>query len=222
MNFSFKRFGVCGLLLILSLFATAIQAETMFISDNLKITLRSGPSTGNKILAVLQSGQTVEVVNPGDEWSQVTMADGKEGWVLSRYLTPNPTHNLRLERLDTKHKNLMAQAAALLEENNKLKAESKRLRSEFQTTQNQMQKTTSEYETLKTEAAEFLTLKANYDRAASQLAEQTEKAQTLEEQLTKMEMNYAIKWFLAGSAVLIVGFLIGFSTKRQRRRPSLV
>jgi hypothetical protein len=35
-------------------------------------------------------------------------------------------------------------------------------------------------------------------------------------------MNYAIKWFLAGSAVLIVGFLIGFSTKRQRRRPSLV
>ncbi len=222
MNFSFKRFGVCGLLLILSLFATAIQAETMFISDNLKITLRSGPSTGNKILAVLQSGQTVEVVNPGDEWSQVTMADGKEGWVLSRYLTPNPTHNLRLERLDTKHKNLMAQAAALLEENNKLKAESKRLRSEFQTTQNQMQKTTSEYETLKTEAAEFLTLKANYDRAASQLAKQTEKAQTLEEQLTKMEMNYAIKWFLAGSAVLIVGFLIGFSTKRQRRRPSLV
>lgn len=194
----------------------------MFISDNLKITLRSGPSTGNKILAVLQSGQTVEVVNPGDEWSQVTMADGKEGWVLSRYLTPNPTHNLRLERLDTKHKNLMAQAAALLEENNKLKAESKKLRSEFQTTQNQMQKTTSEYETLKTEAAEFLTLKANYDRAASQLAEQTEKAQTLEEQLTKMEMNYAIKWFLAGSAVLIVGFLIGFSTKRQRRRPSLV
>ncbi len=194
----------------------------MFISDNLKITLRSGPSTGNKILAVLQSGQTVEVVNPGDEWSQVTMADGKEGWVLSRYLTPNPTHNLRLERLDTKHKNLMAQAAALLEENNKLKAESKKLRSEFQTTQNQMQKTTSEYETLKTEAAEFLTLKANYDRAASQLAKQTEKAQTLEEQLTKMEMNYAIKWFLAGSAVLIVGFLIGFSTKRQRRRPSLV
>ena len=194
----------------------------MFISDNLKITLRSGPSTGNKILAVLQSGQTVEVVNPGDEWSQVTMADGKEGWVLSRYLTPNPTHNLRLERLDTKHKNLMAQAATLLEENNKLKAESKKLRSEFQTTQNQMQKTTSEYETLKTEAAEFLTLKANYDRAASQLAKQTEKAQTLEEQLTKMEMNYAIKWFLAGSAVLIVGFLIGFSTKRQRRRPSLV
>ena len=222
MNSSFKYFGIWGLVLVLSLYADAIQAQTMFISDTLKITLRSGPSTENKILAVLQSGQVVEVVNPGDEWSQVTMANGKEGWVLSRYLTPNPTHSLRLEQLQDKHKNLTAQAAALLEENNRLKAESQQLRTEFETSQKQMQKTSSEYETLKSEAAEFLTLKANYEQAASQLVKQTEKAQKLEEQLTKMEMNYAIKWFLAGSAVLIVGFLIGFSTKRQRRRPSLV
>ncbi len=222
MNDLFKRFEVCGLLLILCLCAPAIHAETMYISDNLKITLRSGPSTENKILAVLQSGQTVEVITAGDEWTQVRQANEKEGWVLSRYLTPYPTHNLRLERLQGKHKNLMTQAAALLEENNHLKAESKKLRVQFETTQRQMKKTSSEYETLKSEAAEFLTLKTNYERTASQLVEQTKKASELEEQVTRMEMNYAIKWFLAGSAVLIVGFIIGFSTKRQRRRPSLV
>jgi SH3 domain protein len=222
MNDFFKRFAVCGISLMLCLFATSIQAETMYISDTLKITLRSGPSTGNKILAVLESGQIVEVVNPGDEWSQVKMADGKEGWVLSRYLTPSATHKRRLERLQGKHKNLTAQAAALIEENNRLKAENKEFRTEFETTQEQLQKTSTEFETLKSEASEFVTLKANYERVASQLAQQTEKAQALEEQVGKMEMNYAIKWFLAGSAVLIVGFLIGFSTKRQRRRPSLV
>ena len=222
MNVLFKRIGVCGVLLILCLFATTIEAETRYVSDHLKITLRSGPSTGNKILAVLESGQIVEVINPGDEWTQVKMADGKTGWVLSRYLTPNATHNLRLERLQGKHKNLMTQAAALIEENNQLKAENKTIKTEFETTQKQLQKTDTEFETLKSEAGEFITLKSNYERVASQLAEQTEKAQKLEEQVTKMEMNYAIKWFLAGSAVLIVGFLIGFSTKRQRRRPSLV
>lgn len=222
MNYLFKRFGVFGLLLVLCLFATAIHAKTMYVSDNLKITLRSGPSTQNKILAVLESGQVVEVINLGDEWTQVRQANGKEGWVLSRYLIPNATHNLRLERLEGKHKNLMAQAAALIEENNKLKAESRKLRTEFETNQKQMQQTSTEYETLKSEAAEFLTLKTNYERAASQLVEQTAKAKKLEEQVSRMEMNYAIKWFLAGSAVLIVGFLIGFSTKRQRRRPSLV
>ena len=209
-------------MLILCLFAPAIHAETMYISDNLKITLRSGPSTENKILAVLQSGQPVEVISDREEGTQVQQVNGKAGWVLSRYLTPNLTHNLRLERLQSKHKNLMTQAAELLEENNQLKAESQKLRTQFETTQRQIEKTSAEYETLKSEAAEFITLKANYERTATQLAEQTKKANELEEQVTRMEMNYAIKWFLAGSAVLIVGFIIGFSTKRQRRRPSLV
>jgi SH3 domain protein len=222
MNDLFKRFGVSGVLLMLCLFATTIQAETMYISDNLRITLRSGPSNENKILAVLESGQIVDVVEKGDEWSQVKMANGKEGWALSRYLTPEPTHRLKLERLQSKHKNLVAQAATLMEENSRLKAENKEFKTEFETTQKQLQKTSTEFETLKSEASEYVALKANYEHAASQLAEQTEKAQKLEEQVTKMEMNYAIKWFLAGSAVLIVGFLIGFSTKRQRRRPSLL
>jgi SH3 domain protein len=222
MNELFKRWGVCGVLLTLCLFATTIQAETMYISDNLRITLRSGPSSGNKILAVLESGQIIDVVKKGDEWSQVRMANGKEGWALSRYLSPEPTHNLKLERLESKHKNLMAQAATLIEENNRLEAENKEFRAQFEITQQQLQQTSTEFETLKSEASEYIALKANYARAASQLAEQTEKAQKLEEQVAKMEMNYAIKWFLAGSAVLILGFLIGFSTKRQRRRPSLV
>ena len=75
---------------------------------------------------------------------------------------------------------------------------------------------------MKAEAAGFLTLKSKYEAAASQLAEQTARVQKLEEQLTQMEMSAYIKWFLAGSGVLVVGFLIGFSTKRQRRRPTLV
>ena len=164
----------------------------------------------------------MEVIEFGDEWSQVQLPNGKEGWVLSRYLTTNETSNLKLERLEAKHKNLMIQAAELLEENNRLKAENKKVSSEFNANQKQLVKTQTDYEALKSEAAEFLTLKTNYKRAASQLAEQTAKAKELEERISSLEMNTYIKWFLAGSGVLIVGFLIGFSTKRQRRRPALM
>lgn len=222
MNYLFKRIGICGVLLIVCLFSNAIYAETMYVSDVLRLTLRTGPSTENKILAVLESGQQLEIVKSGKEWSLVRLPNGKEGWVLSRYLTPNETSNIQLERLQLKHKNLTAQAAELLEDNNALKAENERLKIELEATQERMGSTRADYEALKSEAAEFLSLKTKYERAASQLAEQTAKAKKLEEKLTKSEMNYAIKWFLAGSAVLIVGFLIGFSTKRQRRRPSLV
>ena len=193
----------------------------MYVSDILKLTLRTGPSIENKILAVIDSGQMMEIVEFGYDWSQVQLPNGKEGWVLSRYLTPNETNNIKLQRLETKHKNLMVQAAELLEENNRLQAENKKLSTEFEANQEQLVKARTDYETLKTEAAEFLTLKTRYKRAASQLAEQTAKAQKLEEQLSRLGMNTYIKWFLAGSGVLIVGFIIGFSSKRQRRRPAL-
>ncbi len=222
MNYSFKRSGICGMLLILCLISTTVYAETMYVSDNLKLTLRTGPSTQNKILSVIESGQMMEVVRLGDEWSQVQLPNGKSGWVLSRYLTVNEPHRIKLERLQVKHKNLMAQAVTLLEDNNRLKAENKQLKSESATNQGQLLKTRKDYETLKSESAKFLTVKTNYERAASQLGEETARAKKLEDQLAKLEMNHAIKWFLAGSAVLIAGFLIGFSTKRQRRRPSLV
>lgn len=194
----------------------------MYVSDVLKLTLRTGPSIENKIISVIDSGQMMEVIKFGDEWSQVQLPNGKEGWVLSRYLTTNETHNIKLERLEAKHKNLMIQAAELLEENNRLKAENKRFSTESKANQKQFVQTQADYEALKAEAAEFITLKANYKRAASQLAEQTAKAKQLEEELSSLEMNTYIKWFLAGSGVLIVGFLIGFSTKRQRRRPALM
>ena len=193
----------------------------MYVSDILKLTLRTGPSIENKILAVIDSGQMMEIVEFGDEWSQVQLPNGKEGWVLSRYLTSNETNNIKLQRLETKHKNLMVQAAELLEENNRLQAENKKLSTEFEANQKQLVKARTDYETLKSEASEFLTLKTRYESAASQLAEQTAKAEKLEEQLTKLERNTYIKWFLAGSGVLIVGFIIGFSSKRQRRRPAL-
>jgi len=222
MNFVSKRFSLLGLVLLLCLFSASVYGETMYVSDVLKLTLRTGPSIENKIISVIESGQMMEVIKFGDEWSQVRLPNGKEGWVLSRYLTTNETHNIKLERLEAMHNNLTIQAAELLEENNRLKAENTRLSTEFNAGQKELVQTKADYEALKTEAAEFLTVKANYNRAASQLAEQTARVNQLEEELSSLEMNTYIKWFLAGSGVLIVGFLIGFSTKRQRRRPALV
>lgn len=65
-------------------------ATNAYITDSLKVTLRTGPSTENKIIAVLSSGQPVEVLNSEDDWSYVRLLEGgtteKKGWMLSRYL----------------------------------------------------------------------------------------------------------------------------------------
>jgi SH3 domain protein len=79
-----------------------------------------------------------------------------------------------------------------------------------------------DYKKLKAGSAEFLDLKTKYKKISEQLAEQTKRAKSLDEELRGVEKNQYIKWFLAGSGVLLIGFIVGFAARRGRRRPSLL
>ena len=208
--------------IVLMCFSANGFAESMYVTDQLKLTLRSGPSTEHKILAVVESGQKVEMLEPGDDWSLVRNANGKEGYVLTRYLKSEPTHNVRLEQLQSKHKALMQQSATLLEENTRFRSENKKLKSTLDKNEKALKKLRLDYDKLKAGSAEYIELKEKYKTASGQLAEQTKRADTLDEELRAVEINQYIKWFLAGSGVLLVGFIVGFSARRQRRRPSLL
>ena len=216
----FKRIAAMGIFLLC--FAANGWTETMYVTDVLKLTLRSGPSTEHKILAVVESGQQLEMLEPGEDWSLVRNADGKEGYVLTRYLVPEATNNVLLAQLQTKHKTLMQQAATLLEENTQIRNENKLLKSTSDENEKALKKLRSDYDKLKAGSAEYIALKEKYKTVSGQLAEQTKRADTLDEELRSIEINQYIKWFLAGSGVLLVGFIVGFSARRQRRRPSLL
>ena len=207
------------------LFSTAVYAETMYIADTIKITFRTGPGIDRKIVAMIKSGERVEVLKleePVEEWSFVRLANGKEGWILSRFLTPKEPDGLALIKLKKKHDVLKNQAISLIEENKIYKKENKELNSELEKNKEILNKTKSSYEILKKESAEFLALKSDHKKTSSKLAKLTEKAGKLEEELTQLLLHQNIKWFLSGAGVLLFGFIIGFSAKRQRRRSSLL
>ena len=216
------RFWVILVVVFLFVSSGNVYAETLYVKDVLRLPLRTGQSTEYKIIAVIESGLQVEVMQIQEEWTQVRLPNEKEGWVQSRYLTPEPTAKLKLEQLEIKHKNLTAQAATLLEENTRLKRETRNLGTELADNQKSLDKINKDFESLKADSAEFLKLKTNYDVTAAELAEKSKKLAILEEELSRLELYNYIKWFLAGSGVLLVGFIVGFSAKRQRRRPSLL
>jgi SH3 domain protein len=215
-----KKFGIIGICLVL--FSTAVLAETQYINDKMKITLRTGPANDRKIIALLSIGQEVEVLKPGEEWTQVRLDNGKEGWVVSRFLTNNMPSSIELEMLKNKHQALLARDALLLEESKALKSENNAFSNELADTKKRLQALNTSYETLKTASTEFLDLQSKYKKMSAKLTEQTQKASKYEEDLTKLLWNKNIKWFLSGAGVLILGFIIGFMTKRQRRRSSLL
>ena len=213
--------GVAGICLFL--FYTVVLADTKhYINDSMKITMRTGPATDRKIIALLAVGQEVEILKAEDEWTMVRLSNGKEGWVISRFLTDQTPDSIVLETLKKNYSALQAKAASLMEENKMLKDENGKLSNDLGATQKKEKNLSTDYETLKRESKKFLELQEKYKESTSKLAEQTQKADKYEDELTKLLWNKNIKWFLSGAGVLILGFIIGFSTKRQRRHSSLL
>lgn len=214
---------ILGVGLCFFFLSTAVLAETKYyINDNMKITMRTGPATDRKIISLLGVGQEVEILKSENEWTMVRLPNGKEGWVISRFITDQTPESIQLEALRKNHGSLQTKTASLMEENKALKEENKKLSIDLNTSEKKEKNLSKDYETLKKESKHFLELKAKYKESTSKLAEQTQKAEKYEDELTKLLWNKNIKWFLSGAGVLVLGFIIGFSTKRQRRHSSLL
>jgi len=215
-----KKVAFIGICLVL--FCSVSQAETLYISDFLRITMRTGPGIDHKIIEMIKSGQTVTVLEQGPEWTKIQLPTGKEGWVLNRFLTPKPPSGLLLKKLEEKHSELSLQATTLIDENERLRNENQKLDAELKSSRSNLKKVTDSYQILKSGSAEYLDLKSIYEKMAAQLDQQKKRAQNVEKELERIQFHKNIRWFLSGASVLIIGFLIGFSSRRQRRRPSLL
>jgi len=217
-----KILSVFLLLLVICTWITAAAAQAAYVSDILRLALRTGPGAGYETVTVIQSGQSLEIIATQGDWAQVRLPDNKEGWVLQRYLVPNRTSNILLRALEQKHTALSEQTALLLEENKDLKNKNKTLQTELDQNEKRADKAAQDYETLKLEAAQYLKLKTQHQKTSSQLAKVSKQAAELQEKVDKAATRQTIRWFITGAGVLFVGILIGLSTRRQRRRPSLL
>ena len=201
--------------------ATIARAETVYVSDVLKLAVRSGPGSENKSIALTESGQQLELIKSVDDWSLVRLANGTEGYVLARYLTTVPPCRFLYRQLQDKTKDLTAPATDLTEENSRLKAENEKLAAEVSEGQKQIGSLRSEYETFKQEASDLVGLKAKTDALSAELDKKNKQLAAHEIPPEDVYQTIYLYWFLTGAAVLLTGFLIGYSARRQRRRSSL-
>lgn len=214
------RWIIAGMIAIAGVCPLA-RAETAYIGDIIKVALRSGPGNENRSVATTESGQAVEVLKSVGEWSLVRLGNGAEGYLLTRLLTANPPARHRFEQLQEKNRTLSTQAAALTEENNRLKAEIERLAAAVSTSEKQAAALQGEFDAFRKEAADVTALKSRADALSAELEQKkTELARWESGPLAIMD-NENLQWFLAGAVVLLAGFFTGYVTKRQRRWSSL-
>ena len=203
--------------------SAASSAQTMYVSDNVDIDVRTGQGTQYRIIALIRPWDELEVLENGEEgWTHVKLANGKDGWMLTRFLTSEKPPRPQLYSLQKKYQQLSEEYKRLQSENSELKNENRGLNENLQQTEQSLDKTINSFDKLKDDSSEFLEVRNKLEATNKELMDLTNKYNQLEETASKIRNNQIIKGLLIGVGVLLVGFLMGLFSKRKQRRSSLL
>jgi SH3 domain protein len=211
------------LLISLAVFGTA-YGETRYVTDRLKITLRSGESTGHKIVRMLPSGAPVEVIsrNPASGYAKVKV-QGSVGYVLIRQLMDEPSPREQLGELKQRLQELQEAPDQLQSKLASLQTEHKTLRQahdELQTLKQQLQQ---ELESIRNTAANAIRIGNERNDLRKTVAALTRERENLKQENRDLSNRTAQNWFLIGAGVIIAGIVLGLilpHLRFQRRKAS--
>jgi len=220
-------FGLVAITAVLSGPAVGTTlAERVYVTDSFEVTCRSGPSTGHKIIRMLDSGQALEAVRSESGWTLIrfpsSAGDTVEGWVLQRYLMSRVPWEKQAEALKAENQKLKEKLAAIEGDWEGVKASAEQRRNELTTTQAKLEKLRQEYESLKSGASDYLQLKEQYSNMKAEFEANVKKLQDLSEENRVLRSMERTKWFATGAAVLVFGLVIGlvFGRREKKRRSS--
>lgn len=197
-------------------------AEQAYVTDDLKITFRSGPGTQHRIISMLSSGQRVEVLELQEDWSHIrlqgTTPNAQEGWVLSRYLISRQPWEMQAAGLLQQNTRLNEQVKALQGSLGEMKLLKEELTVKLNETSGALDKLNKEYQDLEQGSAEYLKLKKTLDDTRSKLNRIENDFSMLNEEYKKIKYSERNIWFATGAGILVFGLLIGIVLGRREKK----
>ena len=215
MTLTTKFWAICLLIFIPSAYA---GAQSVWVSDQFEVMLRTGPSTNNAIERMLPSGTALEVLERDDEagYARVRTAAGTEGWVLTRYLMNEASAREQLEDLTSRLTNADAQGTSLGSQLDAVKGEYDAATRQISSLESEKRRLEQELAEIKRTAANVLVINNQNKELREQLANAEIQAATLEQQNRELTSQTTRYWFMTGAFVLVVGMILGIWLPRIR------
>ena len=195
-------------------------AETRYVSDEFEITMRSGETSGHRILRMLPTGTPLQLLgsNPDSGYARVRTSDGKEGYVLTRQLVSEPVARdqlaalqQRLRELEAAPGELSARLAGLQKEHDELL----RAHSELQKIKDEVE---NELTALQRTAANAVRISSERNELRSKVVAMTREVEDLKQEKRELENSSNQRWFLIGAGVISGGIVLGLILPRLRVR----
>ncbi len=186
-----------ALIAVLALCPLLASAQTVYVTDNLRLGLHEAADTSDRAFRTLESGQALEVLSRDRNYAHVALPDGTQGYVKAAYLVDDKPAKL-----------IVAET----------QAESDSLRDELETLRQQFAGPAATIENLEQKSAE---LESTVSASETRIAELEEENTSLRERQAAFSRSLPLTW-VGGAIVvcLISGFLLGlwWVDRRIRQR----
>ena len=194
-----------------------LQAQSLYISDELYVPVRKGQGNEFAILHKgLPSGTRVTLVEKDERWTKVTTQEGVTGWIRNQFLRNTPPAAIQLERLQKRFNDLSKSTEVLKQEKASLESQLSEQQTALEATNLAAKNTTDELNQLKQISDNAV---KNYDHL-QELAKKMQLLQTendvLKAENEKLEDSERTTFFLYGIFSVIVGVIIVLVVPRLR------
>lgn len=102
---------------------TAAAEQDAWVRGDVRLNVRTGPSTTHRIVAGVESGDSVTILARADSWTQVRTSMGKEGWIPAGYLDTTPPPQIQLAQLEGELESTRQQLSLVTSEVEQLREE---------------------------------------------------------------------------------------------------
>jgi len=160
-----------------------------YVSDQLAIDLRSGPTNAYRFVGRLPSGTAVKIIEIDEEnqTSHVELEDGKNGWVMSAWLMDNPGAAEQLKNVQNELTN-------------------------FKQSVNDIQQQHSQ------DSLKLNQVTEHNNQLQGQVSELQNKLEIEQQKYLRLSDNKRFEPFYMGGAVAFIGIFIGIILGRPRKR----
>jgi SH3 domain protein len=218
-------------------FTGVAVAETLYVIDQLVITVRRGKSAQHEIIKTVKTGTPLEVLESvqGEPYVKVRLQSGEEGYALRQYLSNKTPKTViiarlqkdmeqlqkKLEEVESKRdqladdlKNIRAVTAGKEE---KLSSYASGLETELSGTKQELQSLKEKHDTLLDKSKKVMEISSERDTLLENNRQLTSEVRLLRDEKSRLMRSGMIKWFLAGGGVFFLGWLIGKISRKKKQ-----
>lgn len=203
-------FPRAALAAILVLATSTAFAATRYVTDELRVGVRSGAGNQYRIIEVIDSGTRVETLQSQGEWSEVRTSQGNTGWMPTQYLVEQPVAADRL-------RSVRAELETARERIAELEEALAQARSEAESATERIESLSAEKERLESRLADAqrgLELHDENERLKDNVKSLLRREEEFRQEIEQLQQRERKEWFVIGAGVLLGGMLFGIIVTR--------